>query len=212
VRLALLLAAAGALLAQPRRDLPRGEPGQFDYYVLSLSWSPEYCATPAGERDRLQCAGHRQYGFVTHGLWPQYERGWPQFCAEIPLDAALVDSMLPLMPSPRLVRHEWAKHGTCAGLSPARYFALVRRAFAAFQPPPRYVKPRAAVRLAPEAFKAELARANPSWPDRGFAIDCGGRFFRELRICLDKELRPRVCGRDVRDGCPGPELIVRPVR
>lgn len=212
MRLAIWSLLPLALAAQPRRDQPRGEAGKFDYYVLSLSWSPEYCASPAGERDRFQCAGNRQYGFVTHGLWPQYERGWPQFCGETPLDEPLIESMLPLMPSKRLIRHEWAKHGTCSGLSPTRYFELVRRAYDGVRVPPRYAKPRDAARLSPEAFKAELAKANPAWPARGFSIECSGRFFQELRICLDKELRPRVCGRDVRDGCPGAELIVRPVR
>ena len=54
-------------------------PGQFDYYVLALSWSPSYCAGEAGQNDQQQCAPGRRFAFVVHGLWPQYNKGWPEF-------------------------------------------------------------------------------------------------------------------------------------
>src|SRR5579862_285274 len=90
-------------------------PGRFDYYVLSLSWSPQHCAS-ADRQDDAQC-GIRRYGFVLHGLWPQDERGYPESCATTMLSNSTVEKMLDIMPSPELVRHEWAKHGTCSGLS-----------------------------------------------------------------------------------------------
>ena len=108
----LPFAAAG----QPReRSAPRGEPGKFDYYTLTLSWSPNFCAT--GKNDP-QCQGNRPFAFVIHGLWPQYDKEWPQFCQpHSVVPPQIVDSMLLIMPSPALVQHEWDKHGTCSGLS-----------------------------------------------------------------------------------------------
>ncbi|MFO0364215.1 MAG: ribonuclease T2 family protein, partial [Acidobacteriota bacterium] len=97
--------------------------------MLSLSWSPQHCATPAGERDRMQCGGARQYDFILHGLWPQYERGWPQFCETgEQLSKAVIDGVLDIMPSVGLIRHEWRKHGVCSGDNAARYFDRARRA------------------------------------------------------------------------------------
>ena len=71
------IALAGIAVAQDRRQ---NQPGQFDFYVLSLSWSPSFCES-AGERGtppREQC-GARPYSFVVHGLWPQYDRGFPEY-------------------------------------------------------------------------------------------------------------------------------------
>src|SRR5215475_5720069 len=118
-----LLFAIVALAQDRRQDRRQGEPGQFDYYVLALSWSPSFCEAqreraPARGPDR-QCGG-RPFSFVVHGLWPQYERGFPSYC-QVPaprLNRAIVSGMLDLMPSPRLIFHEWDQHGTCSGLSP----------------------------------------------------------------------------------------------
>ena len=122
-------------------------PGQFDYYVLSLSWSPSYCAGEAGQNDYQQCAPGRRFAFVVHGLWPQYARGWPEFCRTrenwIPQD--LIDGVMEVMPSKRLIIHEWKKHGSCSGLSQAAYFETVERIFGGLRIPARYLSPQAAV-------------------------------------------------------------------
>ena len=138
-------------LAQERRQ---GEPGQFDYYVLALSWSPSYCeARQDRARSRSaerQCDG-RPFSFVVHGLWPQYDRGFPSYCQVPPprLDRNIVGSMLDLMPSPRLIFHEWDQHGTCSGLSPRAYFESVRSARAAVKIPPEYVDLESPISVAP---------------------------------------------------------------
>jgi ribonuclease T2 len=117
----LLLWSAGAAQAEPRAE-------GFDYYMLALSWSPTWCASPAGRGDARQCGPGRRYDFVVHGLWPQYRNGWPQYCDnDARLAEQVVDAMLDIMPSRSLVRHQWNKHGTCTGLSPEDYFALTRR-------------------------------------------------------------------------------------
>src|SRR5215510_2770015 len=188
--------AAGVALAQDRRQ---NRPGQFDFYVLSLSWSPSFCDS-AGERGtppQDQC-GERPFSFVVHGLWPQYERGFPEFC-QVPaprLDRNIVSSMLDLMPAPRLIFHEWDRHGTCSGLSPRAYFDNVRKA-------------RAQVKI-PEAY-IELTRPLTVSRD-GIAVTCDNRRLQEVRICLSKELGFRDCEETNRRACRREQLVMPPVR
>src|SRR3979411_349189 len=74
------VATAGTASAQDRRQ---NAPGEFDFYVLSLSWSPSFCEEAAerggGGRSQVQCGG-RPYSFVVHGLWPQYEHRCSAYC------------------------------------------------------------------------------------------------------------------------------------
>src|SRR5436190_15489458 len=139
---ALWLAIAGIAVAQDRRQ---NQPGQFDFYVLSLSWSPSFCEA-SGERGAVpqQQCGTRPYSFVVHGLWPQYERGFPEFCQQPSprLDRNIVSSMLDLMPAPQLIFHEWDRHGTCSGLSPRAYFDTIRKVRAQIKIPDDYVEPQ----------------------------------------------------------------------
>jgi ribonuclease T2 len=186
---------------------------EFAYFVLALSWSPEYCASPGGARDRLQCA-ERRYGFVTHGLWPQHERGYPRDCAAAPPPVAesLVRSMLDIMPSPALVRHEWRSHGACSGLDAAGYFALVRKAHAGVRIPAEFQNPTQWVTVAPAELKRRFVAENPGYRAGSLAVVCNGRNLREVRVCLTKDLKPRACGAGVRDQCRAEKAALRPVR
>ena len=120
IALFLFLASFGLTGAAAKGPVP----GQFDYYVLALSWSPSYCAGEAGRNDHQQCAPGRRFAFVVHGLWPQYAKGWPEFCRtrENWIPQELIDGVMDVMPSKKLIIHEWKKHGSCSGLSQAAYF------------------------------------------------------------------------------------------
>src|ERR671915_618573 len=135
----LALTAAPAA-AQDRRQ---NQPGQFDFYVLALSWSPSFCEATAerGRESKEQC-GPRPFSFVVHGLWPQYERGFPEYCQNPAprLERNIVSSMLDLMPAPRLIFHEWDRHGVCSGLGPRGYFDAVRKARAQVKVPEPYIE------------------------------------------------------------------------
>src|SRR6266446_1256917 len=185
--------AAGLALAQDRRQ---NRPGQFDFYVLSLSWSPSFCDS-AGERGtppQDQC-GDRPFSFVVHGLWPQYERGFPEFC-QVPaprLDRTIVGTMLDVMPAPRLVYHEWDRHGTCSGLSARAYFDTVRKARAVVKIPTEYMEVKAPLTVTPDEVEEAFVKANPGMTRAAIAVGCDNRRLREVRVCLSKELRFRDC-------------------
>ncbi|MBM4254670.1 MAG: ribonuclease T(2) [Deltaproteobacteria bacterium] len=191
----------------------RDQAGRFDYYVFSLSWSPEYCAGNPGGGGSTQCNGERRFGFVVHGLWPQHDRGYPQFCRNnSQVNKEVVERLLPIMPSERLIRHQWKKHGTCSGMNSGQYFEKVEDAFALVTIPPLYKNPQDAMSVAPRRLKSDLVAANRNFSDQNFALICKGRFLSEVRVCLDKDLNPRACGREVRDSCRAEKVVLRPVR
>jgi ribonuclease T2 len=213
-----LLGAIGSASARHRSHADAGAPGEFAYYVLSLSWSPAFClSSPAA----AECNGPRRYGFIVHGLWPHAdaanEQGWPEHCdvrRSVPDD--IVQGIADLMPARGLVYHEWSAHGTCSGLEPAEYFALVRRAYASIAIPQELSGLGQAIEQPPAAIAAAFLHANPHLPAQSIAVTCSGQGaprLREVHICLDRDLMPRACSADaMRGACRAPQVIIPPVR
>jgi len=183
---ALFLAVTvGCSSAQDRRQ---NEPGQFDFYVLSLSWSPSFCDA-ASERSperaaRDQQCGERPFSFVVHGLWPQYESGFPEFCQNPAprLDRNIVSSMLDVMPSPRLIFREWDRHGVCSGLPARGYFETVRKARAMVKIPPAYLDLAEPKTVSPAEVEEAFVAANPGLTREAVAIGCDSKRLNEVRI------------------------------
>lgn len=209
----LLLAASGASAKSQLSD----RPGAFDYYSLVLSWSPTYCDSEAGRRERQQCGANRRFAFVVHGLWPQKERGWPQDCrvskGEYWLDKNLIRDMTDIMPSNKLVIHEWKKHGTCSGLGQKDYFGITRELFRRIRIPPRYQQPDNYLTTTPQQLEQDFVAAN-AWlqPSMVNVVCAGQRRLRELRFCFGKDLQPRACGVNEGSDCNIPNLVLPPVR
>src|ERR1700722_12702914 len=206
---AAVTAAVLVAASLPASAQDQGTPGQFDFYVLSLSWSRSFCATAAerhgGQASGMQCAA-RPYSFVVHGLWPQYEKGFPENCQQPSprLYRGIVSSMLDLMPAPRLIYNEWDKHGTCSGLSPRDYFDTVRKARAAVKIPPDYTDPQAPLSVTPAAVADAFIKANSGLSQNAIAIECDNKRLTEVRLCLSKDLQfhdcPDVAKRSCRRG------------
>src|SRR6478672_7462500 len=201
-------------LGQERRQ---GEPGRFDFYVLALSWSPSYCEAareraPNRAPDR-QCAG-RPFAFVVHGLWPQYERGFPSYC-QVPaprLDRAIVGSMLDLMPSPHLVFHEWDQHGTCSGLTPRYYFETVRKARSMVKIPAIYLDLPSPMSVLPGDVVEGFIKANPGLSRGAMAVSCDGKRLTEVRLCLGKDFSFHDCPEIARRSCRLDKVMMPAVR
>lgn len=211
-KLCFIVAATAAA-----RDRQQGEPGQFDFYVLSLSWSPSYCEAAENRSPRRahdqQCGG-RPFAFVVHGLWPQYERGFPVYC-RVPaprLSRAIVDEMLDLMPSPHLVFHEWDRHGTCSGLSPRAYFDLVRKVRAEVRIPPGYVDVDQPLSVTPREVVDAFIKADPRLPRDAISVSCDNRRLTEIRICVSKEQTFRACPEITRHFCHREKVVMPAMR
>jgi ribonuclease T2 len=192
-----------------------GVPGDFDFYVLALSWSPGFCRTPAAGRVRGQCDPGAGLGFVVHGLWPQYERGYPQDCsygAQTPSRIAL-QGAAGVYPSEGLARYEWRKHGVCAGKSPTDYFADVRRARDAIAIPPPLQKATADQNWTAIDIERAFIAANGRLRPGMIGVACAHGALQEVRICFSKDLRDfRACPEVARRGCPfGPVSVPAPL-
>ncbi|MGE3147828.1 MAG: ribonuclease T [Pseudorhodoplanes sp.] len=203
-----------AAAAQDRRQ---NEPGQFDFYVLALSWSPSFCEAASerapNRKPSEQCSA-RPYSFIVHGLWPQYEKGFPEFC-QVPaprLNRGIVSAMLDLMPSPRLIFNEWDKHGTCTGLHPRAYFENVRKARAVMKIPAEYLELNEPLNVAPAAVEEAFIKANPGLKPEAITITCDSRRLSEVRVCMGKDFRFRDCGDNNRRSCRRDSVVMPPLR
>ncbi len=198
--------------ATARSNVPLGE--GFDFYVLSLSWSPSYCEAEGEDANRQQCAAGRPYAFVVHGLWPQFERGFPEDCptADPDVPNATLRTLYDLMPAGGLIRHEWRKHGACSGLDQDDYFAVLRAAREAVTIPQEFRRLNAYKTLDPDDAEAAFLTANPALPRDGIAVTCDKRYLREVRICMTKDLAFRACPEIDRRGCRLSKVVMPPVR
>ena len=190
-------------------------PGQFDFYVLSLSWSPTFCAAQSGGRNDQQCGASKDFGFIVHGLWPQYERGYPDSCdtnGQDRVPRALGEQLFDIMPSMGLIGHEWRKHGSCSGLSQRAYFSRLREAFQKVQIPADIAKGDQPVTLSADQIEDKFVAANPGMSRRGIAASCEGNKLEEIRICLTKTLQFRDCVEVDRGGCRMGQISIPPAR
>lgn len=188
--------------------------GVFDYYVVSLSWSPNWCAIEGDARGSPQCDADAEFGWVLHGLWPQYEDGYPQDCRTVydPPSRADTGAMADIMGTSGLAWHQWNKHGSCAGLDPDDYFALARTAFARIVQPPVFGQIDRTFTLPAAVVEEAFLRSNPDLSPDGITITCRDGHIQEARICLTRDLDPRVCGADVVRDCSLRDALFEPIR
>jgi ribonuclease T2 len=204
-----MLASAGPAAAQRGG----GTPGEFDFYVLALSWSPNYCETRGDRRGGRQCDPGRRLGFVVHGLWPQYERGFPSACgSERFVPRAALEEAEGVFPDEGLARHEWRQHGTCSGLAPSAYFRAVRAARDKVRVPEAMSALEGDGQTSPQAIEQAFSAANPGLRPDMVSVQCRGGALQEVRICLSRDLRSFVrCPEVDRRACRfGPIRVTAP--
>ena len=153
---------------------------------------------------------------MLHGLWPQYNIGWPQSCdiGRRPwVPERTIDDMLDIMPSKQLIIHEYQKHGTCSGLSAERYFDIARRLYSGIAIPARYQQLESPIQISPRDVVADFVQANPALKPEMISVTCDRRL-QELRICFGRDLKPIACGSNEtgRKLCSRDEVVMPPVR
>ena len=215
--LASIAVVAGAVLAgfvfqaQTPADT-RQATADFDFWVLSLSWSPTFCAGQDNP-DSVQCTGDKRWGFIVHGLWPQYESGYPSDCQMGPerIDYRFAEEMADLIPSPPLVFHQWRKHGRCTGMTPETYFATTRRAAERIRIAPSFT-PDHTSRQSPEEIERRFTEINDGMEPKGLAVTCRSGMLQDVRVCLDKSLNFRACREVDADACTAREIALPAAR
>lgn len=187
--------------------------GDFDYYVLALSWSPNWCKLEGDSKGSEQCKAGRGLGWVLHGLWPQYERGWPSYCRSVYREATRSETkaMADIMGTSGSAWYQWKKHGRCAGLSAPDYFTTARKAYDLVRRPEVLRKLSDTVRLPAGVIEDAFLQDNPAMTDDMITITCRDNHIQEARICLDKSLSLRPCGADVARDCQA-KVLLEPLR
>lgn len=208
---ALAIGAAAPASAQERRG---AQPGDFDFYLLSLSWSPAYCDGEGRYKARTQCAVGQSHGFVVHGLWPQYTRGFPSDCGVggSPSRIAL-ESARGVFPEEGLARYEWRKHGACSGLSPSDYFSTVRMTRDKVKIPPAFQKPANVQTWTVVDLERAFIAVNPGMRADHISVSCRQGQLSEVRVCFTKDGRDfQSCPNLGRGACRGREFTVLPAQ
>jgi ribonuclease T2 len=188
--------------------------GEFDYYVLSLSWSPTFCALTGDARGEDQCDPRHDHSFTLHGLWPQYDLGWPSYCRTSVRDPSRSDTraMVDIMGSSGLAWHEWKKHGRCSGLTADDYFAASRLAYERVQIPDILARLDRDVKLPTSVVEDAFLEANPGLSRNMITITCEAGRIDEARICLTRDLEFRPCGEDAIRDCRMQDALMEAVR
>ncbi|QQA42505.1 ribonuclease T2 family protein [Pelagovum pacificum] len=188
--------------------------GEFDYYVMALSWSANWCEMEGDERGSPQCAPSEDFGWVLHGLWPQYERGWPSDCrtSERNPSRAETSEMAWLFGSSGSAWHQWNKHGTCTGLSAPDFYLLAGEAYDRVSRPEVFRRLERSVRLPAEVVEEAFLRDNPELSPDGVTVTCRSGYIQEVRICLTRDLEFRDCAADTRADCTLDDALFEPMR
>lgn len=209
-----ILALILATLLAPGAALSRDVAGQFDYYILALSWQPGWCSSTGDGRAAPECRDGTGRGFTVHGLWPQNERGWPRDCPTAERDPSRRESqaMDDIMGSGGLAWHQWKKHGRCSGLSASGYYDATRDALARITVPQVLDRLDRDITLNPALVEEAFLEANPDLGADGVTVTCRDRSLAEVRICLTRDLRPRDCAPDARSDCSRARVLMEAVR
>jgi ribonuclease T2 len=204
----LALCLPGAALADGERA------GDFDYYVAALSWSAAWCAREGDARGEPQCDPGQGITFVLHGLWPQYEDGWPSFCRTVRRDPSRGDTaaVADVFGGAGAAFYQWKKHGRCSGLAPRDYFALARRAKEMLRVPPVLAEVKKPLTVPAAVIEGAFLEANPALSRDMVTVTCDQGMIAELRVCLTRDLTPRRCGDDVIRDCRTTDAVLLPVR
>jgi ribonuclease T2 len=181
---------------------------------MALSWSPNWCALEGDGRKSPQCDDDTGFGWVLHGLWPQYEDGWPERCrTRFPEPSrSQTEAMADIMGTSGLAWYQWNKHGVCAGISPRDYFALAREAYGQVEKPLVFMRLDETVALPASVVEEAFLRDNPGIGADGLTVTCRSGMIQEVRVCLTRDLRPRRCGADTIRDCRLDDAVLPAVR
>lgn len=214
-KLIAISAIAASAIASAPEARAEDKAGNFDFYVLALSWSPTFCSGERGQKSPQQCGTEKKFAFIVHGLWPQNESGYPQSCASSEprtVPEAVGRPYFDIMPSMGLIGHEWRKHGTCTGLSQKEYLEKIRAAYNKVKLPQDLTALTSAGNFSAEAIEQKFTEANPGLNADSVAVNCEAQKLEEVRICMTKDLAFRPCAQVDRGGCKLKRITVPPAQ
>lgn len=190
--------------------------GEFDHYLLALSWIPAYCAEDGDDRDDPRCRDGRRLGWAVHGLWPQYADGdWPQYCNGTQRDPSRTETArrADLFGTSGAAWHQWNKHGRCTGLSAPDFYDLTGLAVSRVALPEVFDGIDQTFRIDPDVVEAAFVESNPTLSPDMLITSCRRGELVEIRVCLTRDLEPRRCAPEtLRRECTLDNATLLPLR
>ncbi|MEK6750583.1 MAG: hypothetical protein AABY83_15495 [Pseudomonadota bacterium] len=168
--------------------------GTFSYYKLAVSRSKEWCYAKNKNGD-AQC----DFEYSVHGLWPQCATGYPSNCAtgafaEDPIDKRAI---MEFMPSKYLIKHEWEKHGRCAGLKRSSYFHTIENLYRNLHlpslPPGRYTYDKLIATLTKNQTALRPEHIELACDEDMNGPRASATTLDEIRICYDRNGNFTAC-------------------
>jgi len=191
VLLAIALASpAAAAFAQDK--CPHDPPGHFEFYMLSLSWEPGWCATQGKNKHAQECV--TPTGFGLHGLWPEDSGGkYPCFCGDGTLSASELAASKGVFADDSMVANEWPKHGTCTTLGAPAYFKKSKAEFTRVKMPTEFPVHAAIPAAKVPALKAAFVKLNPGLTAEGMIVKTMSKQVVEVDVCFTMDDKYRPC-------------------
>lgn len=205
------------ILASPSNPAAaQNRAGEFDHYLLALSWIPAYCAMDGDERSDPRCEDGSAIGWAVHGLWPQHADGdWPEYCntVESAPSRRETNEQSDLFGTSGSAWHQWNKHGRCSGLSARNYYRLVAEAVDRVTLPEVFGGINRELQIDPDVIEAAFIEANPDLTPDMLVTTCPRGEMVELRVCMTRGLEPRVCANEtLRRECRYDAATLLPLR
>ncbi len=162
-----------------------------EFYVLALSWAPNFCDDPQKSHASSEC-GH-QLGFIVHGLWPTNADGsQPDECTGgRPIGQDNINALLPYIPDRGLIAHEWRTHWSCRATG-QQFADAVKQAAATVKIPDTYRQPTVQQEIGRIQLEKDFAQANGTSPDQ-YRVSCHAGKLINFEACLTTDFRPRSC-------------------
>ncbi len=170
--------------------------GEFDHYLLALSWIPAWCAVDGDQRRDPRCGTGSAIGWALHGLWPQNRAGdWPEYCRTSERDPSRIETaaQAAIFGTSGAAWHQWNKHGRCSGLSAQAYYDLAARALAGVTLPEVFEAVSRPLNVRPSVVESAFIEANPGLTQDMMVTSCARGDLVELRLCLTRDLEPMPC-------------------
>ena len=188
--------------------------GEFDYYVAALSWSATWCDLEGAARGEPQCDAGAGITFVLHGLWPQFEDGYPSYCRTVERDPSRGETAVvaDVFGGAGAAFYQWKKHGRCSGLSARDFYAKARRVREGVRIPAVFARVNKRLQVPASVIEGAFVEANPGFAPDMVTVTCRDGMVAEVRLCLTRDLAPRSCAADARRDCRLQDAVLLPLR
>ncbi|WP_318437042.1 ribonuclease T2 [Photobacterium leiognathi] len=179
--------------------------GDFDSYVLALTWQPGFCEHFSYKGTKPECNAINDgklkiTNLTLHGLWPNKAScgtsyGYCDRYARLDLSRSTIKEIAPWMPNfyyqTKFGEYEWKKHGTCQTRNADDYFLTATKLVEKVDASPigQFIKDNIGRNVSVSSFKKQLTSKFGSDAVDRISLACTqGKYLNEVRLNLGKNI------------------------